>query len=79
MGAASWRPGTSRWAYLNTGVYLILLAVGLPLAIAVHTESGWVLFSIIMLGGVCNTTGAWLARRHARRTTPAAPAPAPHH
>ena len=78
MKAASWKPGTSRWAYLITGGYVVFLVVGLPLAIAVHTESGWVLFAIVLLSGVANSAGAWLARWHARRATAPALGPVPH-
>jgi hypothetical protein len=81
VNVAAWKPGTSRWAYLNTSVYLAGLAVMLPLAIAVNAAWGWVLFSIIMLSGTGNITAAWLMRRHARHATSvsgAAPPPPDH-
>ena len=78
MGFKSWKPGTSRWLYLLTGVYAVGLAVSLPLAIAVDQEQGWVLFSLIMTSGVCNIIAAFSMRRHARRSSDAsATTPAP--
>ena len=78
MDAASWKPGTSRWAYLLTGACCVYLAVSLPLAIAAHTEKGWVLFSIVMTSLAANTAAAWLIRRNTRRATAPAPGPGPH-
>jgi hypothetical protein len=67
MGFRSWKPGTSRWLYLLTGFYAVVLAVGLPVTIAAGQVLGWVLFSFLMFSGVCNIVVAYLHRRHARR------------
>lgn len=77
MRVASWKPGTTGWAYLITTGCCVYLAVSLPLAIAVHTEKGWVVFTIFMIGAAGQTATAWLLRRKTRRAT--APGPAPHH
>jgi hypothetical protein len=78
MDAASWKPGTSRWAYLLTAACCVYLAVSLPLAITVNTGKGWVLFSIFMAAAAANPAAAWLMRRKTRCTTTPAPGPAPH-
>jgi hypothetical protein len=67
MSLKSWKPGTSRWAYLLTGIYAVFLAGGLPLTIAVGQEWGWVLFSLVMASGFCNMIAAYSLRRHVRR------------
>jgi hypothetical protein len=68
MGVASWRPGTSRWAYLLTGIYVVFLAVALPLAIAVNSALTWVTFSLVTASGVLIIAAAYSMRRFARRT-----------
>lgn len=68
MGAESWKPGTSRWAYLLTGIYAVFLAVALPLAIAANSELMWVAFSLVTVSGVFSIGAAWGMCRHARRT-----------
>jgi hypothetical protein len=78
MDTASWKPGTSRWAYLLTAACCVYLAVSLPLAIAVNTEKGWITFSIFMTAAAVNPAAAWLTHRNARHATAPASSPAPH-
>jgi hypothetical protein len=75
MALRSWKPGTSRWAYLLTGIYLLFLAVGLPMAIALHQSQYWILFALVMLGGICATASAYIASRAVRRRAASSPAP----
>ncbi len=60
-----WKPGTTRWACLITTACCVYLAVSPPLAITVHTEKGWVVFTIFMIGAAGQTATAWLIRRKA--------------
>ena len=62
MSLRSWKPGTSRWAYLQTSIYAVLLAVGLPITIALNQAWGWMTFSLAMASGVCNITAAYVLR-----------------
>jgi hypothetical protein len=78
MQAALWKPGTSRWAWLHTSIYTIALAVGLPVTILLNTGSGWLTFSLIMTGGICNVSLAWLLRRDTRRAKTSATTITPH-
>jgi hypothetical protein len=73
MALKSWKPGTSRWAYLVTGIYLLFLAVGLPMTSALHQGQYWVLFALVMLGGICTTASAYIARRDVRRRAASGP------
>jgi hypothetical protein len=73
MALRSRKPGTSRWAYLVTGIYLVFLAVGLPMTIALHQEQSWVIFALVMLGGICTTASAYIARRDVRRRAASGP------
>jgi hypothetical protein len=73
MALKSWKPGTSRWAYLLTGIYLLVLAVGLPITIALHQGQYWVLFALAMLAGICTTASAYIARRDVRRRAVSGP------
>jgi hypothetical protein len=73
MALKSWKPGTSRWAYLLTAIYLLVLAVGLPMTIALHQGQYWVLFALVMLGGICTIASAYIARRDIRRRAVSGP------
>lgn len=77
MKAVAWKPGTSRWAYLQTSIYTVALVAGLPVTTAVNTDSAWLTFSCVMASGICNVTLAWNLRRHAQRTTASATTAAP--
>src|ERR1700742_4236609 len=72
MAAAAWKPGTTRWAWLQTSIYSAALLVGLPVTIVLNTDAGWITFSLVMSGGIGNVTLAWLLRRDARRATTSA-------
>ena len=66
MSLAAWKIGTSRYAYLLTGIYTVVLVVGLPLTISLNDVVGWLTFSCVMVSGVCNLYLAWKLRGHAR-------------
>jgi hypothetical protein len=74
MQVASWKPGTTRWACLQTSIYSVALVAALPVTILLATSSGWLTFSFVMAAGTGNVALAWLLRRDARRaSTSAAP------
>jgi hypothetical protein len=66
MQLKQWRPGTSRWAYLLTGIYVVLWPVGLAFAIAEGQESGWVSFALATITMASSLTLAYQLQRRGR-------------
>jgi hypothetical protein len=82
MGTRSWGPGTSRWIYLAsliTASFVICLAIAIPLAIDVNSETMWAALALLATSGVTSITAVWGLHKLARRTSTSASGPAPHH